>query len=52
MAKEEQKKDEVKMRQIIIETDGRNVKIIKAEVASEIEFVAILQAILTKIIQK
>jgi hypothetical protein len=45
------KKDIVKdvtpaMRQIIIETDGSNIKIAKAEVSGNIEFVAILQSLI------
>lgn len=32
-----------KMRQIIIETDGNDIKIIKAEVGGKIEFIGILQ---------
>ena len=34
-----------KMRQIIIETDGNNINIVKSEVAGKIEMVAIMQMI-------
>lgn len=34
------------MRQIIIETDGNNIKIAKAEVAGNIELMATLQAVI------
>jgi len=45
-------KEEVKQpvaRQIIIETDGNNINIVKAEVSGNLEFVAILSSILNKI---
>jgi hypothetical protein len=45
----EQKKDDTKMRQIIIETDGSSVKIAKFEAAGSLEFKAILIALLEKI---
>jgi len=47
---EEIKKEEnKKMRQIIIETDGNTVKIIKAEIAGNFELRGILQTILDNI---
>ena len=39
-------KEEKKMRQIVIETDGDNIKLVKAEVIGKIELVAILQNII------
>jgi len=50
--KQEEKKVESKMRQILIETDGNNINIVKAEVAGNLELVAVLQAVLAKIMQK
>jgi hypothetical protein len=38
-----------KERQIILETDGNNIKVVKAEVAGSIEFVGILENILKQI---
>ena len=38
-----------KMRQIIIETDGNNINIVKAEVSGNLEFAAILSGILNKL---
>ena len=35
-----------KVRQIIIETNGNDLKIVKAEVGGSIEFVAILQTLI------
>ena len=49
--KGKEKKEERKSRQIIIETDGKNIKVVKSEVASEIEFIAILQAIIARLNQ-
>ncbi len=51
---EEEKNEEIiaekpKLRQIIIETDGNMVKLIKAEVAGNLEMSAILKVILSKI---
>lgn len=43
---EEEKKEEVKQRQIIIETDWNNIKVIKAEVSWSLEFKAILTDLL------
>jgi hypothetical protein len=43
--------NEQKMRQIIIETDGNNVNIVKAEVSGKIEFVAIMNLIATSVKQ-
>lgn len=42
---------EQKMRQIIIETDGNNVNIVKAEVSGKIELVAIMNLIATSVQQ-
>ena len=50
MEKEEKKEDvatEPKLRQIIIETDGNNVKIVKAEVNGNIELIGILNTIIS-----
>jgi hypothetical protein len=41
-----------KLRQIIIETDGNSITVVKAEVAGNLEFSAILQNILNKILIK
>lgn len=43
---EEEKKEEPKMRQIIIETDGNDIKIIKLETAGVLEFRAILLSLM------
>lgn len=43
---EEEKKEEKIQRQIIIETDGNEIKIVKAEVAGQIELVGILNTLL------
>jgi len=50
--KKEANKEPIKMRQILIETDGKNINIIKAEVAGEIEFIGILSALLNSLSQK
>jgi translation initiation factor IF-2 len=49
--KQEEKKEQPKKqtRQIIIETDGNQVRIIKADVAGKIELSAILQTIISNI---
>ena len=46
--KEAEKKsgEKPKMRQVIIETDGTNINIVKAEVAGNLELIAILQSCL------
>lgn len=47
--KDAEVKEEVKapkIRQILIETDGNNIKLVKAEVSGSIELVAILQNII------
>jgi hypothetical protein len=44
--KQEKKENETKPRQIIIETDGNLVRIIKAEVAGTLEFRAILNSLI------
>lgn len=45
--KEEKKQDEAqKMRQIIIETDGNKINIAKAEVAGQLELIAIINSVL------
>lgn len=54
MENKEIKKEEIKqpikpMRQIIIETDGNNINIVKAEVAGNLELIAILSTILNKL---
>lgn len=41
-----------KTRQIVIETDGTNINIVKADVAGNLELVAILQSILRSILQQ
>lgn len=38
-----------KMRQIIIETDGTHIQIVKADVAGSIEFMGILQFLIREI---
>ncbi len=47
MKKEEKKQEEVKMRQIIIETDGTKINLVKADVAGKLELVAILNILLS-----
>ena len=37
---------EAKMRQIIIETDGNNISLIKAEVSGKIELIGVLQGLI------
>ena len=44
--KEEPKKEEKVYRQIIIETDGNEIRIVKSEVAGQIEFVGVLESLL------
>jgi len=39
-------------RQIIIETDGNNIRLIKNETAGSLELAAILQTVLAKLIQR
>ena len=46
MEKKEKKQEEVKMRQIIIETDGSKINLVKAEVAGKLELIAILNVLL------
>jgi len=47
---ENRKKENLpKLRQILIETDGNKVHIVKAEIAGKIELVAILQTIINNI---
>lgn len=41
-----------KIRQIVIETDGNSVNLVKAEVSGSIELVAVLQALITFITKK
>lgn len=45
------KNTQPKMRQIILETDGTDIKIVKAEVAGKLELTAILQAVIGHINQ-
>ena len=48
--RQEQPREQPKpMRQIIIETDGNNINITKAEVAGNLELIAILSSILNKL---
>lgn len=44
--KEEEKKEEKKLRQIILETDWNILKIVKLEVAWTLEFKAILNSLM------
>ena len=46
---EQSQPEKSKMRQIIIETDGTNINILKAEVAGNLELIAILSSILNKL---
>lgn len=39
--------EQQKMRQIIIETDGNKINIVKAEVAGSLELIAIINAVLS-----
>lgn len=41
-----------KARQIIIETDGNNISLVKNETAGVLELAAVLQTILAKLIQQ
>lgn len=43
------KNPQPKMRQVIIETDGNNIKIVKADVAGNLELIAILQTIVMRL---
>ena len=52
MKKEEKKQEAPKMRQILIETDGANVSLVKAEVASKLELLAILNILLNNLNNK
>lgn len=47
--KEIKKEEERKMRKIMIETDGNMINIVKAEVAGNLELVAILESILNQL---
>jgi len=44
---EETKKEESKKRQIILETDGNSIQLVKAEAAGSIELIAILENMVT-----
>jgi len=44
-----EKQEKSPNRQIIIETDGNNIKLVKADVAGKIELVAVLQAVINNI---
>ena len=50
MNKDEEKKEEPKeaprMRQVVIETDGNNINLVKAEVSGKIELIGILQGLI------
>ena len=46
---EQSQPEKSKMRQIIIETDGNNINIAKADVAGNLELIAILSSILNKL---
>lgn len=50
--KKEVKQEEVKVRQIIIETDGNSLNIVKNETAGTLELVSILQSLLSYITTK
>lgn len=43
---------EPRMRQIIIETDGNKIRVVKAEVAGDLEFKAILETILGNFVKQ
>ena len=47
--KEETKEEPKALRQIIIETDGNSIKIVRADVAGNLELVAILSTIINNI---
>jgi len=47
--KQEVKQEAPKMRQILIETDGNSINIVKNEVAGNLELTAILSTIINKI---
>lgn len=38
--------EKIPMRHILIETDGSNIRVVKSEAASKLEFIAILEAVL------
>ena len=44
--------EQPKMRQVIIETDGSNIRIAKNETAGNLELVALLSTVLTKLQQQ
>lgn len=52
MGKKSNAKKVNKVRQILIETDGSSIKIIKNETSGNIELLAILQAIITLITKR
>ena len=52
MDEEIKPKEEKKMRQIIIETDGDSIHVVSADVAGTIEFVAILQMLINNFNKK
>ena len=56
LKKEQIKKQEetniIKKRQIIIETDGSKIDLVKAEVAGSIELIATLQAVIGFLLQQ
>jgi len=45
---EPKKTPEIKMREIVIATDGNSINLIKAEVAGSLEMVAVLQALIER----
>lgn len=49
--KQEEKKEETKMREIILKTDGNSILIEKAEVAGKFEFIKILEEVILKLRQ-
>ena len=50
--KKESIKDSQNMRQIIIETDGNNIRIAKTEAAGSIELIGILKTLLDALVNK
>ena len=53
--KSEEKKEQPqapKMRQVIIETDGNNINLVKNETAGALELAALLQTVLGKLQQR
>lgn len=51
-AESKKESQQPRMRQIVIETDGSNINLVKNETAGVLELMAVLQTILTKLAQQ